>query len=321
MNWLNHLGTVLQNKILQRSLETNMSSETKKNGFTIIEVLTVISIITIIITLMVPSVTAARRYAKNVVQKGQFHDIAASLEVYKNEFQDYPDSYDNAQVGAGNPYCGAMKLCEALMGKDGLGLNTDSKFMCTHGIRDYGMGVEPLYAYANRPSHENLRNRHNRYLGRTFRRYGITEVLMNSAIFQCRPPYTDEWCEVISDAYHRFRFASNSASGGASHVGMPVLYYKATSHKTDHDPNSINNVYNPGDNQNIIEETWPNLQSHEWSAAKGGPAEFYADTRDESISLAVRSVPQNPDSYILVSAGWDGLYGTKDDIFNFTQAK
>ena len=27
--------------------------------------------------------------------------------------------------------------------------------------------------------------------------------------------------------------------------------------------------------------------------------------------------PYRADSYILMSAGFDGLYGTKDDVFNF----
>jgi hypothetical protein len=31
----------------------------------------------------------------------------------------------------------------------------------------------------------------------------------------------------------------------------------------------------------------------------------------------VRAQPYNPDTYILISAGRDGLYGTEDDIKNF----
>jgi hypothetical protein len=29
--------------------------------------------------------------------------------------------------------------------------------------------------------------------------------------------------------------------------------------------------------------------------------------------------PHNEDGYILIAAGWDGLYGTRDDVFNFTE--
>jgi hypothetical protein len=42
---------------------------------------------------------------------------------------------------------------------------------------------------------------------------------------------------------------------------------------------------------------------------------FYVITRDEKITSMAR--PMRSDSYILISAGFDGLYGTSDDVFNF----
>ncbi len=42
---------------------------------------------------------------------------------------------------------------------------------------------------------------------------------------------------------------------------------------------------------------------------------FYDYIRDPKI--AARPWPYRPDSYILISAGADGLYGTGDDIRNF----
>ena len=50
----------------------------------------------------------------------------------------------------------------------------------------------------------------------------------------------------------------------------------------------------------------------------GNPADwtkFYKNTRDEKVSVIPR--PKMVDSYILISAGYDGLYGTRDDVFNF----
>jgi hypothetical protein len=38
---------------------------------------------------------------------------------------------------------------------------------------------------------------------------------------------------------------------------------------------------------------------------------------DPKASTDVRPWPYRPDSYILISAGADGLYGTGDDITNF----
>jgi hypothetical protein len=42
---------------------------------------------------------------------------------------------------------------------------------------------------------------------------------------------------------------------------------------------------------------------------------FYQQIRNEKITSIYR--PNNADSYILLSAGHDGEYGTGDDIFNF----
>ncbi len=42
---------------------------------------------------------------------------------------------------------------------------------------------------------------------------------------------------------------------------------------------------------------------------------FYEFIRDKK--LETRDWPYRPDSYILISAGADGVYGTADDITNF----
>jgi hypothetical protein len=45
------------------------------------------------------------------------------------------------------------------------------------------------------------------------------------------------------------------------------------------------------------------------------PLDFYSYIRDPKV--LARAWPYRPDSYILISAGPDGLYGTNDDIRNF----
>jgi hypothetical protein len=46
------------------------------------------------------------------------------------------------------------------------------------------------------------------------------------------------------------------------------------------------------------------------------PKIFYINTKNEKITLT-DGRPYRADSYILLSAGFDGQYGTPDDIFNF----
>ena len=46
------------------------------------------------------------------------------------------------------------------------------------------------------------------------------------------------------------------------------------------------------------------------------PRRFYRNTMSDRNPGQSR--PCRPDSFILISAGYDGLYGTADDICNFT---
>lgn len=131
----------------------------RKIGFTIIELLTVMSIIVILISLLVPSLQAVKRYSRVVVQRGQFHDIGTGLEMFNIDFDGYPDSTEN---GVGNPadaYCGAMKLCEAMLGQDGLGFHPDSRFS-----RDGLDGPGGADLYPTDPSPIQRRERKNPYI-------------------------------------------------------------------------------------------------------------------------------------------------------------
>ena len=104
----------------------------KKTAFTIIELLTVMSIIIILIGLLVPSLNMVKRYAKEVRQKAQFHSIDSAIEFFSgdSEYGSYPPSNE-----ATDHYCGAMKLCEAMVGQDLMGFHPESRFLanCTNG--------------------------------------------------------------------------------------------------------------------------------------------------------------------------------------------
>ncbi len=107
----------------------------------------------------------------------------------------------------------------------------------------------------------------------------------------------------------------------APRPGMPVLYYKADPAKLTHDattslvaPNK--NIYDVDDNYGITALGCP------WESAKStdhpmytDPLTFYREITNSKVTTTPR--PHNEDSYILLSAGWDGLYGTQDDVYNF----
>ena len=101
-------------------------NQSRRIGFTSIELLTVMSIIVILISLLTPALNRVRRYATDVKQRAQFHAIAVALDMFNAEFDGYPDS--NAVDDRGHNYCGAMRLAEAMVGQDLKGFNPTSLF-------------------------------------------------------------------------------------------------------------------------------------------------------------------------------------------------
>jgi type II secretory pathway pseudopilin PulG len=269
----------------------------KKTAFTIVELLTVMSVIVIVIGLLVPSLNMVKRYAKEVKQQTQFHSIGTALELFSNDWGDYPPSdaldEDNA------PYCGAMKLCEAMVGQDLMGFHPNSRFR--RNRRD-GAGNE-LYASSTfTPDSNNLKLRKTylqleranpceiRYL------YGPVGLGWDRLFVLC-----DEYSGVI-----------NLNTG--KKTGMPILYYKADTSNTVHDvndPSNSENIYDYLDNDRLV-QLGPGSVTHPLGDTT---TNFYEITRDKKIDSVSR--PVRPDSYILISAGFDGIYGTKDDITNF----
>ena len=209
-------------------------------------------------------------------------------------------------VGTPKPYCGAMKLSEALMGQDLLGFHSNSVF------RVDGMdatGTIPLYPAS--PTAQNLKARMGPYLSAESANAFTIEEIYGTAASSFLPSSC-----VLCDVYER-----QMATG--KKTGMPILYYKANTANNLHDPNNFlptmdnnnGNIYNYWDNQQLVSLRKP------WETSTGTPhalsrwEQFYRNTQNHMISTARQ--PYRSDTYILLSAGYDGEYGTVDDIFNF----
>jgi type II secretory pathway pseudopilin PulG len=275
-----------------------------ETAFSIIELLTVMSIIVILLSLLLPSLNMAKRYAKEVKQKAQFNSIETALELFSNFWDGYPPSADpNAD------YCGAMKLCEALVGQDLMGFHPRSLFR--EDFKDAQGNL--LYdrdpnSTTNDPNEANLKSRKGPYLQlekanayRLWRLYSNTGGSFNPNVY------------VLCDVYNR---VSDRQTGRG--IGMPILYYRADTSGIRHDPNSLptpgndqGQFYNYLDNDELVALGVPGGGNHLLDSDK-----FYGVTRDNRITIQAGR-PYRPDSYILISAGFDGIYGTEDDIFNF----
>ncbi len=299
-----------------------MSLNPKKSAFTIVELLAVMSIIIILASLLLPAVNRTRRHARDVAQKNHFRNIDQGLEMYRNDFDDYPDSsYKDIN---GDYYCGAMKLCEVMAGQDGLGFHPDSKLCFNGGPFSTNSLYPPKPPGGMTPDYEtNIRSRKEYLEPKDIQICSLENLYGNDTA-----PF-DPLCIVLGDVFRLMRNRNT-----AERVGMPILYYKADVTKILHDPNSPpfaseenTNIYNYTDNQDLLELGLPNDPAvvHPLFQVSGEPQgrQFYNLTWDKNLTwerddaTASFMRPYKKDSYILISAGWDGLYGTRDDIYNF----
>jgi type II secretory pathway pseudopilin PulG len=313
-------------------------------GFTIIELLTVMSIIIILISVLVPALNKTRIFAKKVMQKGQFHEISKGLELFRNDHQDtYPDSGAVDSNGLG--YCGAMRLCEALLGQDGMGYHPLSNFHSQQTdtyLFDLCIQTDPSLLSGSTADPKLVANLQERikYIDvenvRSYRLQNIYNWDISAGVnfYPTKGAFNNTYPNaVIGDVFQRATLLGAATPMGCPQragqkASMPVLYYKADPSKLSHDavtqpatttPNT--NIYNFDDNYAItaLGCPWEGSRSSEhpmYLPANPGPLLFLREITNTKITSTPR--PHNEDGYILLSAGYDGLYGTKDDVFNFT---
>lgn len=274
-------------------------------AFTIIELMTVMSIIILLIGLLVPALNMVKRYAKRVMQKNQFHTIEVAMDIYNAEWEEYPPS--QAKDEEGLDYCGAMKLAEAMVGQDKAGYHPASKFR-RDGTLD-GTNATVLYGKDAPPD----RSARRLYLQPENANANPLEELFPAGVsLGGFLPKRLVLCDVYGRVTH---------TGTGNLVGMPILYYRADTTKTQHDPEHLNNpqnIYNFLDNFAFaqLQPPW-DPQGQEQHPLAATPRLFYDKTVNPNITMLDGDRPYRADSYILLSAGFDGLYGTDDDVFNF----
>ena len=242
----------------------------------------------------IPTLGKVGRFAYEVKQEAQLSSIDTGLELFNSEFDGYPPSDPLGEDG--KPYCGAMKLCEALMGRDLEGFHPSSRFR-REGTDDYGI---PLY------DSNTLDVRKGPYLP-----FETANAFALKGLYENIGPLDGNHF-VLCDV---FKNVPNRETG--KKAGMPILYYKADTSKTAHnvdDPNDPNNIYNYKDNHALLALGIPGNQAKKHPLFRD-PKRFYEMTKDYDPDGTIR--PRRAGTFILLSAGYDGLYGTRDDIVNF----
>lgn len=292
-------------------------------GFSIVELLTVMSIIVLLLSVLVPGLNMVRKYAKDLTQSSQFHDIEIGLDLFaKDHNNEYVNSsqYDNDSPP--KPYCGAMKLCEAMKGQDGLGFHSKSKLYADDKTGyDEELYPEWTKGQANYSS-EQKRNLRARVKYIDDDKISIAPV---SHIYAKVNPFINDLKggpAVITDVYKKHRNTQTLEK-----IGMPILYYRADEAKFQHDiknPDNPQNIYNYRDNQDLLGLGLPDdsefvhpLFKDAADPNSGEGQSFYSLTLNEKAPSIDQ--PYNKNSYILIAAGFDSIYGTRDDVYNFVR--
>ncbi len=308
---------------------------TSKKGFTIVELLTVMGVIAVLIGLLVPALALVKEHASRLQQRAQFHGIDVGLEIYKNELGSYPESYDNFVTGKeGVNYCGANKLAEAMVGWDLLGFHPKSGYR-SDGTNDNGVLVyNPQAGFTDggytESAEENLQNREVFVDMENANAFRLVDIYSAIGGFNAN---LNEGGFTLCDVYAKKRLAGKKA-------GMPILYYKArpgrqfqdSTEDSDGDADLYNDdIYNYLDNDAIVALNDPDngtgVNDHPLyqTTTAASALEFdelivnqqVFEATDDGSGLTGVKRPYRAESYILISAGQDGLYGTGDDIFNF----
>ncbi len=299
-------------------------------GFTMMELLVVMAIIFLLVGLLVPGTRVVTRLAKDLRQKSKFHAMEVGLEFFYNDFENYPDS--TCLTGGGKFVCGAQHLVEALAGRndeceiDGKAVVGFDPETTWNAAQEQADGVTDIYP--NDAKGSSLDEKEDYELRRKLpyierddfdiitigRLYDDTgDVFASSGAYKA---------PVFGDVYERKNVTL--ANGETIKAGSPVLYFKANTQSrlfgTDTGGADWSKwIYNYLDNMKILAlgHIRDQNKAHPWyhetdPTVRDG---FYDDITNPKVEAYEK--PYNSTSYLLVAPGWDGLYGTKDDVTNF----
>jgi len=312
----------------ESGLRLPLSLRGSLTGFTLVELLTAIAIIAILIGILMPALAQIKRIAKETKQKAQLGSIDVGINLYKNDFGEYPPSHGYATSGPTVPadyaYCGSQTLAEAMFGQDLLGFHPDSVYRADGWSKGGTTIADDLYPdpfdpVGNLNHKKNLDSRKDPYLDRTnISVFTPKQIFKPGTTFNFLEPDRYVICDVFTAVSRKIKIGGMEKT---YKIGTPVLYFRAnpSANNTELTPtmtitDHADNIYNYMDNYMLLylRKTAENIVD---PLCSGDGDKFYGFIGDRMIGNLTR--PVRPDSFLLISAGSDGLYGTKDDICNF----
>lgn len=316
-----------------------MNVHRRPRGFTLVELLAVIAIIGLLIGLVVPSVGAARTHAKVLDTRNFLSAITKACEMFRNDNNRYPQSTGKSPFETGNVYLsGAQWLFLQTVGADGRGVvkpdaandsNNDGVIDSRDWLQWYSLS--PRRTYSRTGPYIDVKPTN----FQTPEKY-LTINAEASAVPTSLKAGSSEWKnEFLPFFIDSFRF--------------PILYYAANAAEQTNAvwKGGVPGVYDPSDNSQFTggasgDGRYPSaengwlltssrvdhafkvngfIDSKTQPAAESFAGQIYDTkifkTTQRGGSGPGRVWPRNPDTFLLISPGVDGRYGTADDIRNY----
>jgi len=313
-----------------RSIHRPRRALRARAAFSLVELLTVVGIIALLIGILLPTMSSARNEARRSTSKAFLGSCERGLEMFHTYFGQYPDSSRRRDPviypDDGNTaptLSGAHWLTRALVGHDGDGVDYNAK-----SVNDPPRSLQ--WAQLNKASNGLYAKRRGLLVeNAVFRKdneIGLNFPASDSPLLPNRPVFLDNFNTAVlyyranpraplpfSDTYTSgtgiyTREDNADITGGAFSTPSPGQVWEYPGGGKLHGLGQYGMPANPQNfNPNVTEA---GRKGFTFVGALHNPSAY-----NSSNQTNIKPVKEN--SFVLISAGPDGLYGTLDDVVNY----
>jgi prepilin-type N-terminal cleavage/methylation domain-containing protein len=322
-------------------------TQQKRHAFTLIELLTVVAIITLLISILVPAVNAARKQAARAAARAQISGLSQGIEMFRTDFGYYPSSVpqdadgvnaDSTRINAGSSHVvqGAHRLAMAMVGLDQLGCpvktgprSFNNESAAPDSIKGWYYTIDGSFTASTVDAASKVYYPGDANWGdpdkKTTRRSPYIDPKGFNIVKDNSINNGGSGAIVLTDRYDKKADQAISTSSPYEQHSI-ILYYaandrgkylwRATGDPANNDDVDPKNIYYHQDNKNILSSSATQFKN-DYTLTN-----FYKFIEDPNAQIGTSTIthmPKNPDSFLLISRGWDGVYGTDDDVTNWKE--